>query len=50
MTSGGNNFIDFPEIVPPREITTKKAETFLFPWAYFLNGSNAAVSTAPTLI
>jgi len=30
MTSGGNNFNDFPEIVPPtREITTKIEKTFL---------------------
>ena len=41
-------------IVPTREITTKIEKTFLFscrwPWAYFLNGPNAAASTAPTLI
>jgi len=30
MTSGGNNFNDFPEIVPTREITTKIYETSLF--------------------
>jgi len=30
MTSGGNNADDFPEIVPTREITTKKEKTFLF--------------------
>ena len=30
MTSGGNNFNDFPEIVPIREITTKTRKTFLF--------------------
>ena len=55
MTSGGNSFNDFPEIVPTGEITTK-AETrpllFSFsrpwPWASFLNGSNAAASTAPS--
>jgi len=29
MTSGGNNFNDFPEIVPTKEITTKKENTFL---------------------
>jgi len=29
MTSGGNNFNDFPEIVPTREITTKIEKTFL---------------------
>jgi len=30
MTSGGNSFNDFPEIVPTREITTTKIEkTFL---------------------
>jgi len=29
MTSGGNNFNDFPEIVPTREITTKVEKTFL---------------------
>jgi len=41
-------------IVPTREITTKTEKTCLFsrrwPWAYFLNGPNAAASTAPTLI
>ena len=30
MTSGGNNFNVFPEIVPIREITTKTRKTFLF--------------------
>ena len=29
MTSGGNNFNDFPEIVPTREITTKIEKAFL---------------------
>jgi len=29
MTSCGNNFNDFPEIVPTREITTKTEKTFL---------------------
>jgi len=29
ITSGGNNFNDFPETVPTREITTKIEETFL---------------------
>jgi len=29
-TSGGNNFNDFPEIVPTRKITTKTEKTFLF--------------------
>jgi len=29
MTSGGNSFSDFPEIVPTREITTKTEKTFL---------------------
>ena len=29
MTSSGNNFNDFPEIVPTREITTKIEKTFL---------------------
>jgi len=52
MTSGGNNFDDFPENVPTAEIT--RQEDFLFsrpwPWAYFLNGPNAAASIAPTLI
>ena len=28
MTFGGNNFNDFPEIVPTREITTKIKKTF----------------------
>jgi len=30
MTSGGNKFNDFPEIVPTREITTKEEKNFLF--------------------
>jgi len=31
MTSGGNNdFKDFPDIVPTREITIKTEKTFLF--------------------
>jgi len=54
MTSGGDNFNDFPEIVPTRKITNKNREDFSFsrpwPWAYFLNGPNAAASLAPTLI
>ena len=29
MASGGNDFNDFPEIVPTREITTKTEKTFL---------------------
>jgi len=29
MTSGGNNFNDFPEIVPTREIANKTEKTFL---------------------
>jgi len=54
MTSGGNYFNGFLEIVPTREITTKTEKTFLFScpwqWACFLNGPNAAASTAPTVI
>jgi len=51
MTSGGNNFNDFSEIVLTREITTKIEKTFLFlVLAYLLNGPNAAASVAPTLI
>ena len=30
MTSGGNNFNDFPEIVPTREITSKTEKTVIF--------------------
>jgi len=30
MVPGGNNFNDFPEIVPTREITAKMDKTFLF--------------------
>ena len=30
MTSGGNNFYDFSEIVPTREITTKIEKTVFF--------------------
>ena len=48
MTSDGNNFNDFPEIVPTREITTKIEKTFLF--LVRGRGPNAAASTAPTLI
>jgi len=29
MTSGGNDFNDFPETVPTRETTTKIEQTFL---------------------
>jgi len=29
MTSGGNSFNDFPEIVQTKEITTKTEKTFL---------------------
>jgi len=54
MTSVGNNFYDFLEILPTTVITTKIEMSFLFlvpwPWAYFLNGPNAAGSIAPTLI
>jgi len=54
MTSGGNSFNDFLEIVPNREIVAKKEKTFRFsrpwPWAYLLNGPIAAASTAPTFI
>ena len=47
MTPGGNNFNDFLEIVPTREITIKTEKTFLvfsrpWPWNYFFDGSNAA--------
>ena len=47
MTPGGNNFNDFLEIVPTREITIKTETTFLvfsrpWPWNYFFDGSNAA--------
>ena len=45
MTSGGNSFKDFLEIVPTREIITEIEKTFPFlvrAWAYFLNGPNAA--------
>jgi len=55
MTSGGNILNDFLDIVPTSEITTKiQKRLFSFsrpwPWAYFLNGLNAAASIAPTLI
>jgi len=51
MTSVGNNFNDFPEIVPTGEITTKIEKIFFVrgPWAYFLNGPNAAASAARSL-
>jgi len=38
---GGNNFNDFPEIIPTREIKTKIEKTSFSrprPWAYFWNG------------
>jgi len=53
MTSGGNSFNDFPEIVPTVEITTKTENTSFsrpWPWAYFLNGPNTEASIASTLI
>jgi len=30
MTSGGNDFYDFPEIVPTEEITNKIEKNFIF--------------------
>jgi len=30
MTYGGNNYVDFPEIAPTREIATKIEKIFLF--------------------
>jgi len=58
--SGGNNPNDLPETVQSRKILTgkitAKIEKIFFsfsrpwPWAYVLNGPNAAASTAPTLI
>jgi len=55
MTSGGNNFNDFPETVPNRlRNRNQNREDFSISrpwhWAYFLNGPYAAASTAPTLI
>jgi len=53
MTSGGNSFNDFPEIVPTNEITTTIKKTSFsrpWPWAYFLNGPNAATQLNPALI
>jgi len=55
MTSGGNNFNDFLETAPTREIANKIEKTFfvfsfLAPRAYFLNGPNVAASMAPTFI
>ena len=46
MTSRGNSFYDFPEIVPTSEITTKIEKTFLVISSVavgrFLNGPSAA--------
>jgi len=53
VTSGGNSFNVFPEIVPTREITTKiERRLFFFSSVAvgLLNGPNAAESIAPTLI
>jgi len=55
MTSGGNRFNDFPEIVPSREITTKIEKTSRLlvhgrAWAYFSNGPSAAASVTPSLV
>jgi len=54
MAFGCNNFNDFPEIVPTREMTVKIEKLFFFsrpwPWAYSLNGPGAATPIAPTLI
>jgi len=55
MTSDGNSFNDFPEIVQTRQNNHKQnREGFLFLirgcTAYFLNGPNAAASIAPILI
>jgi len=51
MTSGGNNFNDFPEIVPTRKITSKIEDFFFSSVAVglFLDGPNAAASTASAL-
>ena len=54
MTSSGNNFNDFPEIVPTREVTTKIEKSFFLvrgrgPVSW-VHGPNAAASIAPTLI
>ena len=56
MASGGNDFNDFPEIVPTREITTKTEQTFLVVVSmaaglqYFFNGRYTAASISPTLL
>jgi len=51
MTPGGNDFNDFPEILPIREITTKTEKTFFLArgrGAYFLSGPSVAASIALT--
>ena len=54
MTSGGNSFSDFPKLYQPEKSQPKQRRLFSFsrrwPWHCFLNGSNAAASTAPTLV
>jgi len=58
MTSGGNNFIDFPETVPTGEEITTKMERIFHAFssvavrrpAQLLNGPNAAASLEPALI
>ena len=52
MTSGCNNFNDFPEIVPTREITTKTEKTFLVSSSAIVGLflERAAASIAPTSI
>jgi len=53
VTSGGNYFNDFSEIVPTREITTKIKKIFLFSSVavgLFLEWAYAAALIAPTFI
>jgi len=55
MTTGGIDINDFPETVSTTQITTQNTEkTFLVSSSvavvYFLNGPDAAASTASTLI
>jgi len=61
MTSGGNSFNDFPEIVPTREITTTKIETtflafssvavqgLFVEWAQCCSIGSTQLSPAPVL-
>jgi len=53
MASGGDSFNDIPKLYQPEKSKPKWTRLFSFsrpwPWAYFVDAPNAAVSTAPTV-